>query len=65
MSVKATSDLWWKDAIVYCLDIETFFDTDHDGVVTDALTGEKIGSGTKVEVDLKASGTRLLRITHD
>ena len=31
MSVKATSDLWWKDAIVYCLDVETFFDSDGDG----------------------------------
>src|SRR3954462_5183793 len=31
MSVKATSDLWWKDAIVYCLDVETFFDWDGDG----------------------------------
>ena len=31
MSVKATSDLWWKNAIVYCLDVETFFDADGDG----------------------------------
>jgi trehalose synthase len=27
-----TSDLWWKNAIVYCLDVETFLDTDGDGV---------------------------------
>jgi len=26
------SDQWWKDAIVYCLDAETFLDTDGDGV---------------------------------
>ena len=26
-----TSDLWWKNAIVYCLDVETFFDSDGDG----------------------------------
>src|SRR3954451_595942 len=32
MSVKATSDLWWKDAIVYCLDVETFLDWNGDGV---------------------------------
>src|SRR4051794_5490713 len=32
MTVKATSDLWWKDAIVYCLDVETFLDWDGDGV---------------------------------
>ena len=28
---KATSDLWWKNAIVYCLDVETFLDSDGDG----------------------------------
>jgi maltose alpha-D-glucosyltransferase/alpha-amylase len=27
-----TSDQWWKNAIVYCLDVETFFDSDGDGV---------------------------------
>ena len=31
MSVKVTSDLWWKNAIVYCLDVETFYDADADG----------------------------------
>jgi trehalose synthase len=31
MSRKATSDLWWKNAVVYCLDVETFFDADGDG----------------------------------
>ena len=31
MSVKATSDLWWKDAVFYCLDVETFYDLDGDG----------------------------------
>ena len=24
MSIKATSDLWWKDAVLYCLDVEKF-----------------------------------------
>ena len=28
---KATSDLWWKNAVVYCLDVQTFFDSDADG----------------------------------
>ncbi len=28
---KRTSDLWWKNAVVYCLDVETFFDSDGDG----------------------------------
>ena len=31
MSIKATSDLWWKNAIFYCLDVETFYDFDGDG----------------------------------
>jgi trehalose synthase len=31
VSRKATSDLWWKNAVVYCLDVETFLDTDGDG----------------------------------
>jgi maltose alpha-D-glucosyltransferase/alpha-amylase len=29
---KAMSDLWWKNAIFYCLDVETFLDSDGDGV---------------------------------
>jgi trehalose synthase len=28
---KATSDLWWKNAVFYCLDVETFLDWDGDG----------------------------------
>lgn len=31
MSVKVTSDLWWKNAVVYCLDVEMFYDDDGDG----------------------------------
>lgn len=31
MSRKATSDIWWKNAVVYCLDVETFLDADGDG----------------------------------
>src|SRR4051794_15959705 len=27
----APSDLWWKNAVIYCLDVETFADTDDDG----------------------------------
>jgi maltose alpha-D-glucosyltransferase/alpha-amylase len=26
-----TSDVWWKNAVVYCLDVETFADSDGDG----------------------------------
>jgi trehalose synthase len=31
MSRKVTSDVWWKNTVVYCLDVETFLDTDGDG----------------------------------
>ena len=31
MRITDTSDLWWKNAIVYCLDVETFLDWDGDG----------------------------------
>ena len=30
--LAVTSDLWWKNAVVYCLDVETFQDSDGDGV---------------------------------
>ncbi|MDL5350539.1 alpha-amylase family protein [Microbacterium sp. zg-YB36] len=32
MRITDTSDLWWKSAVVYCLDVETFLDSDGDGV---------------------------------
>jgi trehalose synthase len=31
MTRKVTSDVWWKNAVIYCLDVETFLDTDGDG----------------------------------
>ncbi len=32
MRITDTSDLWWKNAVIYCLDIEKFCDSDGDGV---------------------------------
>jgi trehalose synthase len=32
VSNAKTSDLWWKTAVIYCLDVETFFDWDGDGI---------------------------------
>ncbi|HJP71962.1 MAG TPA: alpha-amylase family protein [Candidatus Limnocylindria bacterium] len=32
MRLDQTSDQWWKDAIVYCLDVETFCDSNGDGI---------------------------------
>ncbi|MCB1991509.1 MAG: alpha-amylase family protein [Geminicoccaceae bacterium] len=30
--MSRTSDLWWKNAVFYCLDVETFQDSDGDGI---------------------------------
>jgi trehalose synthase len=32
MSIAGRADLWWKTAVVYCLDVETFMDADGDGI---------------------------------
>jgi len=32
MSMEATSDLWWKNAVVYCVDTQAYLDTNGDGV---------------------------------
>ncbi|MCU1678736.1 MAG: treS [Frankiales bacterium] len=31
MKITDTSDLWWKTAVIYCLDVQTFLDWDGDG----------------------------------
>jgi maltose alpha-D-glucosyltransferase/alpha-amylase len=31
MTDKATSDLWWKNAVIYCADVATWLDSDDDG----------------------------------
>jgi hypothetical protein len=31
MKITDTSDLWWKTAVIYCLDVETFLDWGGDG----------------------------------
>jgi trehalose synthase len=31
MKLALTSDLWWKNAVVYCLDVETYADGNGDG----------------------------------
>ena len=32
MRITDTADQWWKSAVVYCLDIETFLDHNDDGI---------------------------------
>ena len=51
MTRRATSDVWWKNSVFYCLDVETFLDSDGDGCGdlcglaerVDYLTGLGIG----------------------
>jgi trehalose synthase len=31
MGAERTADLWWKHGVIYCLDVETFVDSDGDG----------------------------------
>jgi trehalose synthase len=32
MRISDTSDLWWKTAVIYCLDVQTYLDWSGDGV---------------------------------
>ena len=41
--LAATADLWWKNAVIYCLDVQTFADSDGDGV------GDFAGLTSKVD----------------
>ncbi|WP_109211677.1 MULTISPECIES: alpha-amylase family protein [Microbacterium] len=43
MKITDTSDLWWKSAIIYCLDVETYFDADGDG------TGDMRGLAQRID----------------
>ncbi len=43
MRITDTSDLWWKNAVVYCLDVETYLDWDGDG------TGDLPGLAQRID----------------
>ena len=43
MRATETSDLWWKSAIIYCLDVETYLDIDGDG------TGDLAGLAERID----------------
>jgi maltose alpha-D-glucosyltransferase/alpha-amylase len=32
VSIRVTSDQWWKNGVIYCLDVETYLDWDGDGI---------------------------------
>jgi maltose alpha-D-glucosyltransferase/alpha-amylase len=43
METGETSDLWWKNAVVYCVDVETYRDGNGDGIGDFAGLTESIG----------------------
>lgn len=43
MRITDTSDLWWKTAVVYCLDVQTFMDWDDDGM------GDFVGLSERID----------------
>jgi trehalose synthase len=43
MSTTRTSDMWWKNAVIYCLDVETFLDWNDDGV------GDLVGLSERID----------------
>ena len=43
VKITDTGDLWWKTAVVYCLDVETYLDSDGDG------TGDLPGLAQRVD----------------
>jgi trehalose synthase len=42
MSRTETGDLWWKTAVIYCLDVKTFLDWNDDGIGDFEGLGERI-----------------------
>jgi trehalose synthase len=42
VKITDTSDLWWKTAVIYCLDVETYLDSDGDGIGDFAGLGRRI-----------------------
>lgn len=43
MDISRTSDVWWKNAVFYCLDVETFRDGNGDGI------GDFIGLAQQID----------------
>ncbi|WNV77537.1 alpha-amylase family protein [Geodermatophilus sp. DSM 44513] len=43
MRITDTADLWWKNAVVYCLDVETYLDWDGDGC------GDLVGLAQRID----------------
>ena len=43
VTIAETADMWWKNAVIYCLDVQTFCDSDGDGI------GDFAGLTSKVD----------------
>lgn len=43
MRTRETGDIWWKSAVFYCADVETFYDADGDGC------GDLVGMTDRLE----------------
>jgi trehalose synthase len=43
MRLSDTGDLWWKTAVIYCLDVQTFMDWNGDG------TGDLVGVAERID----------------
>jgi trehalose synthase len=47
-----TGDVWWKNAVVYCLDVQTFFDSNADGIGDFAGLSERLDHLVDLGVDV-------------
>ncbi len=52
MRITRTGDVWWKQAVVYCLDVQTFFDSDGDGIGDFAGLSQRIDHLADLGVDV-------------
>jgi glycosidase len=57
--ITDTADLWWKTAVVYCLDVETFFDSDGDGTGRPGRAGPADRLPGRPRRDLPVADARL------
>ena len=52
MRITQTSDLWWKHAVVYCLDVQTYLDSDGDGIGDFAGLSQRVDHLADLGVDV-------------
>jgi hypothetical protein len=62
---EATSDLWWKNAVVYCVDVKTFQDSNGDGIGDLAAAGGRADPHPQQCPELGFGHWRLLETDQD